>query len=153
MSDSIDAFVDFYVYDIRRILQRRLENLKHRLASDDPAISEPAATEAGEILDWLQPPIKASTAVHSAIQCLHPFVVDAAGNWSFPRASSSCLFCLRTLRLSSESAPSVLRPSWGCFATTLLRNRRNSSCTVTLHAAKAVCVHLGPDTSRRLGGH
>lgn len=44
-------------HDIEMVLKRRLENLKDDLRSDDLATSQAVCEEAGEILDWLSPPL------------------------------------------------------------------------------------------------
>jgi hypothetical protein len=54
--DDLDRFVTEWVYDIDRVLRRKLEDLKDDLASDDERIRAQAETDAAEILDWLLPP-------------------------------------------------------------------------------------------------
>jgi hypothetical protein len=57
MASEIDKFIHVWVHDIEMVLNRRLENIKEDLRSDDEDISKAAAEEAGEILNWLYPPL------------------------------------------------------------------------------------------------
>jgi len=57
MTSEIDKFIHDWVHDVELILKRRLEDLKEDLRSDDEDLSIAAADEAGEILNWLYPPL------------------------------------------------------------------------------------------------
>jgi hypothetical protein len=56
MGNEALEFVNRRLYDIRRVLENRLETLKDDLRSDDEPTAERAANEASAILDWLTPP-------------------------------------------------------------------------------------------------
>ena len=57
MSDETIQFVNRWLYNIELILRDRLESLKYDLRSDDENTSGCATKEAGQILDWLLPPL------------------------------------------------------------------------------------------------
>jgi hypothetical protein len=58
MTFDIDAFVNNWVYDVRRVLERRLDSLRYDLDSDDEGVRDKARKQIPEIEAWLYPPAK-----------------------------------------------------------------------------------------------
>ena len=54
---NLAEFASRWLYSIQHTLQNHLESLRDDLASDDEQVRKRARDEAGEILDWLHPPL------------------------------------------------------------------------------------------------
>ncbi len=58
---DVDAFVDDWVYNIGRVLTRRVESLKDDLRSDTKRTMRRASNEIQGIFAWLEPPLPVLT--------------------------------------------------------------------------------------------